>query len=63
MRAIDSTLRALGQDDLNAAIDLRARMNQEMNGSNPDSEYPGWRRRFEDFFASRPDRRRRHVYR
>jgi len=53
MRALDLTLRALGQGNLNAAIDLRARMNQEMNGSDPDSEYPGWRLRFENFFASR----------
>src|ERR1700738_520827 len=53
MRALDLTLRALAPGDLSASIDLRARMNQELDDSDPDSKYPGWRQRFADFFATR----------
>ena len=53
MPAIDFLIRSLEQRELDAAISLRARMHHELNGVHADDEYPGWRERFKEFFATR----------
>lgn len=53
MHALDVILRTLAIPELEVAIELRAAMNQEMNSTDPDQEYPGWRERFRSFFAPR----------
>jgi GNAT superfamily N-acetyltransferase len=39
--------------DLACAVDLRARMMEEINGVSPDVDGPAWRSRFTEFFRSR----------
>jgi GNAT superfamily N-acetyltransferase len=53
MPATDFLIHRLEQRELDAAISLRARMNQELDGVHPDAEHPGWRERFREFFATR----------
>ena|SRR5579872_3466673 len=53
MPALDVDIREIPAAELDTAISLRAAMNRELNGSDPDVMYPGWRERFREFFSSR----------
>lgn len=52
---IDPLYREAQQSEISTAVELRARMMEELSlsGRSPDVTYPGWRDRFGEFFRSR----------
>ena len=56
------TIRQIGIDELDTATNLRAAMNAEMQGIDPDLAFPGWRARFHAFFEERLRAERAALY-
>ena len=51
LKAAEPTYRALRVDEIPIARDMRAAMVRELNRSDPDADYPGWRERYTAFYA------------
>jgi len=49
----EPTYRRLAVAEIPIAREMRAKMIREMEGKDPDVTHPTWRRRYEDFYASR----------
>ncbi|HLW37786.1 MAG TPA: GNAT family N-acetyltransferase [Candidatus Eremiobacteraceae bacterium] len=62
MPTTDVVLRPLAKHELGTAVLLRALMNRELNGTDPDVDYPGWRERFVSFFAARLEVERAAIF-
>lgn len=58
----EPTYREIDAADLPIAQELRAKMLREMQASDPDVNYPGWRRRYIEFYEPRINQQRAAVY-
>jgi len=51
LKAAEPTYRPLEVDEIPIARDMRAAMVRELNRTDPDADYPGWRERYAAFYA------------